>query len=278
MLMTTASFRSNEPWMFVPDQSSWPSAIPTTKSDSAPSWTSIPENSTSKWGQTWSSTWDPPVTPSKTEKVIAKPTSAPIEEKLVLKFDELSVLNSADFEVHAITQVKKSPKKKVVAPIAAPVSAPAPIPAPIPAVEPITTPIPPVDDKNNIEDELAKQSLYKTELCRSYQETGTCRYGHKCQFAHGQHELRPILRHPKYKTENCKTFVTTGICPYGNRCRFIHPPPTTTTNPSVASSNVEWSTSWNQSSSVKKNTKKISTSNEEEEQAKRLSFFKRLAS
>lgn len=65
-------------------------------------------------------------------------------------------------------------------------------------------------------------NLYKTELCRSFAETGTCRYGLKCQFAHGQSELRPVSRHPKYKTEICKTFHTQGTCPYGTRCRFIH--------------------------------------------------------
>lgn len=69
----------------------------------------------------------------------------------------------------------------------------------------------------------AKQhSLYKTELCRSWEETGTCRYGNKCQFAHGISELRDVPRHPKYKTEICCTFATTGTCPYGRRCRFIH--------------------------------------------------------
>lgn len=77
-------------------------------------------------------------------------------------------------------------------------------------------------EKIQIEEELAKQNLYKTELCRSWIETGQCRYGHKCQFAHGEHELRPVLRHPKYKTEICKTFSLTGHCPYGNRCRFVH--------------------------------------------------------
>lgn len=85
--------------------------------------------------------------------------------------------------------------------------------------------LPPVveeEEQPNIEDELQKQNLYKTELCRSFTETGICRYGHKCQFAHGGHELRPVLRHPKYKTEACKTFSITGQCPYGNRCRFIH--------------------------------------------------------
>jgi butyrate response factor 1 len=67
-----------------------------------------------------------------------------------------------------------------------------------------------------------QHSLYKTELCRSWEETGHCRYGHKCQFAHGRDELRPVLRHPKYKTEVCRTFAHGGECPYGTRCRFIH--------------------------------------------------------
>eukprot|EP01126_Amoeba_proteus_P029639 TRINITY_DN2926_c0_g1_i1.p1 TRINITY_DN2926_c0_g1~~TRINITY_DN2926_c0_g1_i1.p1 ORF type:complete len:215 (+),score=38.84 TRINITY_DN2926_c0_g1_i1:661-1305(+) len=53
-------------------------------------------------------------------------------------------------------------------------------------------------------------------------ETGQCRYGTKCQFAHGNHEIRNVLRHPKYKTEICRTFHTTGTCAYGRRCRFVH--------------------------------------------------------
>jgi hypothetical protein len=73
-----------------------------------------------------------------------------------------------------------------------------------------------------IEEELSHQNRYKTELCKSYTETGNCRYGAKCQFAHGKEEIRSLLRHPKYKTEICKTFHTTGTCPYGIRCRFIH--------------------------------------------------------
>lgn len=42
-----------------------------------------------------------------------------------------------------------------------------------------------------------KLGLYKTELCRSWEEKGTCRYGAKCQFAHGEDELRNVSRHPK---------------------------------------------------------------------------------
>uniref|UniRef100_A0A8C5DU10 mRNA decay activator protein ZFP36 n=1 Tax=Gouania willdenowi TaxID=441366 RepID=A0A8C5DU10_GOUWI len=63
---------------------------------------------------------------------------------------------------------------------------------------------------------------YKTELCRTFEENGTCKYGTKCQFAHGVEELRGLSRHPKYKTEPCRTFHTIGFCPYGARCHFIH--------------------------------------------------------
>ncbi|OBZ79031.1 Zinc finger protein zfs1 [Grifola frondosa] len=67
-----------------------------------------------------------------------------------------------------------------------------------------------------------KLGLYKTELCRSWEEKGSCRYGAKCQFAHGEDELRKVTRHPKYKTEICRTFWVSGSCPYGKRCCFIH--------------------------------------------------------
>ncbi|KAJ7071513.1 hypothetical protein C8F01DRAFT_1110833 [Mycena amicta] len=67
-----------------------------------------------------------------------------------------------------------------------------------------------------------KLGLYKTELCRSWEEKGSCRYGGKCQFAHGEEELRTVSRHPKYKTEICRTFWVSGSCPYGKRCCFIH--------------------------------------------------------
>ena len=79
-----------------------------------------------------------------------------------------------------------------------------------------------------------KISLYKTEMCRSFDETGFCRYGNKCQFAHNENELRQISRHPRYKTETCKTFWEQGFCPYGRRCCFIH-----TDNPDMKPNNQE---------------------------------------
>ncbi|KAK1785747.1 hypothetical protein P4O66_003104 [Electrophorus voltai] len=68
----------------------------------------------------------------------------------------------------------------------------------------------------------APSSRYKTELCRTFTERGVCKYGSKCQFAHGPEELRGINRHPKYKTEPCRTFHSIGFCPYGIRCHFVH--------------------------------------------------------
>ncbi|TSX85952.1 mRNA decay activator protein ZFP36L1 [Bagarius yarrelli] len=68
----------------------------------------------------------------------------------------------------------------------------------------------------------AASSRYKTELCRTFTERGACKYGSKCQFAHGAEELRGINRHPKYKTEPCRTFHSIGFCPYGIRCHFVH--------------------------------------------------------
>mmetsp|Transcript_45669 Transcript_45669/g.74474 ORF Transcript_45669/g.74474 Transcript_45669/m.74474 type:complete len:214 (+) Transcript_45669:285-926(+) len=75
----------------------------------------------------------------------------------------------------------------------------------------------PTEDKPQI-----RQNLYKTELCRSWLESHHCRYGSKCQFAHGEHELRPVQRHPRYKSMQCVTFHTVGTCAYGQRCRFSH--------------------------------------------------------
>ncbi|KAJ8256992.1 hypothetical protein COCON_G00191440 [Conger conger] len=68
----------------------------------------------------------------------------------------------------------------------------------------------------------SSSSRYKTELCRTFAESGVCKYGGKCQFAHGMEELRDLSRHPKYKTEPCRTFHTIGYCPYGIRCHFVH--------------------------------------------------------
>ena len=81
-----------------------------------------------------------------------------------------------------------------------------------------------MDNKAALQQVNLTGSRYKTELCRPYQESGTCKYGDRCQFAHGVEEIRTLVRHPKYKTELCRTFHSTGFCPYGPRCHFVHNP------------------------------------------------------
>lgn len=57
-------------------------------------------------------------------------------------------------------------------------------------------------------------------------ELGNCKYGDRCHYAHGVHELRQVSRrHPKYRTERCKNFELTGKCPFGPRCSYVHPKP-----------------------------------------------------
>jgi len=75
-------------------------------------------------------------------------------------------------------------------------------------------------DGNNLKQ--MNYGRYKTELCRQFSENGECKYGDKCQFAHGVVDLKDVNRHPKYKTDYCKTFHSKGFCPYGPRCHFIH--------------------------------------------------------
>ncbi|KAJ3718354.1 hypothetical protein C8R42DRAFT_723710 [Lentinula raphanica] len=86
----------------------------------------------------------------------------------------------------------------------------------------MSSPASSVGNQNGPSANNRKLGLYKTELCRSWEEKGTCRYAGKCQFAHGEEELRKVSRHPKYKTEICRTFWVSGSCPYGKRCCFIH--------------------------------------------------------
>ena len=62
------------------------------------------------------------------------------------------------------------------------------------------------------------------ELCITWSETGSCPYDRRCQYAHGEDELRvPDAEKPSaYKTVRCRNFWEKGHCPYGKRCRFVH--------------------------------------------------------
>eukprot|EP00704_Kipferlia_bialata_P010913 g10913.t1 len=62
----------------------------------------------------------------------------------------------------------------------------------------------------------------KTELCNALLEYGSCPYGNRCTFAHGDHELRQPNSSKQRSTVPCRSYVTTGHCYYGRRCRFDH--------------------------------------------------------
>ncbi|XP_043719241.1 zinc finger protein zfs1-like [Telopea speciosissima] len=63
-------------------------------------------------------------------------------------------------------------------------------------------------------------NLYKTEICRSWEETGSCRYGTKCQFAHGKEELRPgRYINKNSKSELCKSW-STGTSTHSTKSRL----------------------------------------------------------
>jgi len=73
------------------------------------------------------------------------------------------------------------------------------------------------------EHEYKNDPKFKTELCKTFTDTGFCTYGNKCRFAHGREELfNKYSSHPKYRKSDCVTFHTNGYCNYGSRCHFRH--------------------------------------------------------
>lgn len=66
------------------------------------------------------------------------------------------------------------------------------------------------------------KELYKTELCESFTTKGFCKYGNKCQFAHGLHELKLKKTSNNFRTKPCINWNKLGYCPYGKRCCFKH--------------------------------------------------------
>lgn len=65
---------------------------------------------------------------------------------------------------------------------------------------------------------ICYEEKYKTALCKNW-NLGSCTYGEKCVFAHGDLELRKSLG--SYKSVPCKNF-SAGYCVYGQNCHFQH--------------------------------------------------------
>ena len=61
--------------------------------------------------------------------------------------------------------------------------------------------------------------LFKTEMCKSLIEKGSCPEGGICNYAHSHQDLR---RHPRYKTHLCHVFMDKGFCPNEGHCQFAH--------------------------------------------------------
>ena len=81
---------------------------------------------------------------------------------------------------------------------------------------------------------------YKTALCKKYMQAQSCPYGDKCQFAHGEQELRTFNGHSQnmmyaigmgsknqnnmlnYKIVKCKNWEKDKSCKYGAHCTYAH--------------------------------------------------------
>lgn len=91
-----------------------------------------------------------------------------------------------------------------------------------------TSVVPPVNNvastnTSKLEDKKpVNTQLYKTELCDSYMKFSYCPYGNKCQFAHGENELKRVSRPANWRSKPCANWTKFGSCRYGNRCCFKH--------------------------------------------------------
>ena len=81
---------------------------------------------------------------------------------------------------------------------------------------------------------------YKTVLCKKFMVNQSCPYGDKCQFAHGEQELRTFNGHQQnmmyaigmgsknqnnmlnYKIVKCKNWEKDKSCKYGAHCTYAH--------------------------------------------------------
>ena len=81
---------------------------------------------------------------------------------------------------------------------------------------------------------------YKTVLCKKFMVNQSCPYGDKCQFAHGEQELRPLNNQAQnmmytmnmnsknqnnmlnYKIVKCKNWEKDKTCKYGIHCTYAH--------------------------------------------------------
>eukprot|EP01017_Pseudomicrothorax_dubius_P027374 TRINITY_DN3145_c0_g1_i1.p1 TRINITY_DN3145_c0_g1~~TRINITY_DN3145_c0_g1_i1.p1 ORF type:complete len:218 (+),score=35.17 TRINITY_DN3145_c0_g1_i1:35-688(+) len=77
------------------------------------------------------------------------------------------------------------------------------------------------EEKKKFVSEYKKK--YKTELCKNWEFSGTCKWGNKCSYAHGDNELKEKKHlHSNFRTTPCRQFHKNGSCFYGKRCQYVH--------------------------------------------------------
>ena len=80
-------------------------------------------------------------------------------------------------------------------------------------------------DNHCSKDESSKfesSQKYKTEICKNFMIHKKCKFGDRCCFAHGLHELREKSNlNNSYKLKVCKNYEQNGFCRYGQRCQYI---------------------------------------------------------
>eukprot|EP01017_Pseudomicrothorax_dubius_P015766 TRINITY_DN1802_c0_g1_i3.p1 TRINITY_DN1802_c0_g1~~TRINITY_DN1802_c0_g1_i3.p1 ORF type:complete len:134 (-),score=22.78 TRINITY_DN1802_c0_g1_i3:115-516(-) len=65
-------------------------------------------------------------------------------------------------------------------------------------------------------------------MCKNWEFKGTCKWGDKCSYAHGEKELQEKKHlHSNYRTKQCRQFHSLGYCFYGKRCQYVHFQPET---------------------------------------------------
>jgi butyrate response factor len=64
---------------------------------------------------------------------------------------------------------------------------------------------------------MTPRMLPAFSVCKNLVETGQCRFGNKCKYAHGVDKL-----HRRWKTTKCDDFSNPSGCAYGYLCGFIH--------------------------------------------------------
>ena len=72
---------------------------------------------------------------------------------------------------------------------------------------------------------------FRRQLCRNWENGGTCTHGSMCLFAHGEEQLRSFNKNDqfrclpvdktKFKTKLCINWMNGG-CKFGDRCHFAH--------------------------------------------------------